>query len=73
MQANLEQFGVVLRQRMGDLHVCEAQQNKVSPLFSTKDTHRLSLALFRRDKLSLRRLSKFSVSQTHFVILILLK
>uniref|UniRef100_A0A9J8A4T8 Inhibitor of nuclear factor kappa B kinase subunit epsilon n=1 Tax=Cyprinus carpio carpio TaxID=630221 RepID=A0A9J8A4T8_CYPCA len=29
MQANLEQFGVVLRQRMGDLHVCEAQQNKV--------------------------------------------
>uniref|UniRef100_A0A671LPP1 Inhibitor of nuclear factor kappa-B kinase subunit epsilon-like n=1 Tax=Sinocyclocheilus anshuiensis TaxID=1608454 RepID=A0A671LPP1_9TELE len=29
MQASLEHFGVVLRQRMGDLHVCEAQQNKV--------------------------------------------
>uniref|UniRef100_A0A672N6N0 Inhibitor of nuclear factor kappa-B kinase subunit epsilon-like n=1 Tax=Sinocyclocheilus grahami TaxID=75366 RepID=A0A672N6N0_SINGR len=29
MQASLEHFGVVLRQSMGDLHVCEAQQNKV--------------------------------------------
>ncbi|RXN22400.1 inhibitor of nuclear factor kappa-B kinase subunit epsilon isoform X1 [Labeo rohita] len=29
MQTSLEHFGVVLRQRMGDLHVCEAQQNKV--------------------------------------------
>ncbi len=65
MQASLERFGVVLRQRMADLHVCEAQQNKVSPLFSTKDTHCLSLALFRRDMLSLMRLSKCSVSQTH--------
>uniref|UniRef100_A0A673KZY7 Inhibitor of nuclear factor kappa-B kinase subunit epsilon-like n=1 Tax=Sinocyclocheilus rhinocerous TaxID=307959 RepID=A0A673KZY7_9TELE len=29
MQTSLEHFGIVLRQRMGDLHVCEAQQNKV--------------------------------------------
>uniref|UniRef100_A0A672RRY3 Inhibitor of nuclear factor kappa-B kinase subunit epsilon-like n=1 Tax=Sinocyclocheilus grahami TaxID=75366 RepID=A0A672RRY3_SINGR len=29
MQTNLEHFGVVLRQRMGDLRVCEAQQSKV--------------------------------------------
>uniref|UniRef100_A0A8C2A0B5 Inhibitor of nuclear factor kappa B kinase subunit epsilon n=1 Tax=Cyprinus carpio TaxID=7962 RepID=A0A8C2A0B5_CYPCA len=29
MQTSLENFGVVLQQRMGDLHVCEAQQNKV--------------------------------------------
>lgn len=29
MQTNLEHFGNDLRKRMGDLHVCEAQQNKV--------------------------------------------
>nr|ALC74334.1 IKKepsilon [Ctenopharyngodon idella] len=29
IQTSLEHFGGVLRQRMGDLHVCEAQQNKV--------------------------------------------
>lgn len=49
MQTSLEHFGVVLRQRMGDLHVCEAQQNKVSPLLPAKGTHSLSLALFRWD------------------------
>jgi len=31
MHTTLEHFGGVLRQRIADLHVCEAQQNKVSP------------------------------------------
>ncbi len=42
MQASLERFGVILRQRMADLHVCEAQQNKVSPLVFHK-RHTLSV------------------------------